>query len=276
MNATAQSGYVLDGEPSKLVPMFRSLWASRVLIRLLARKSFLVQYRRASLGLLWSIGLPMVQAAVMSFIIGRIARFDTDPVPFAAFVLTGVVPWTFFLSAVTNATTSIVDGSTIATKIYFPRAILPIVTVLAGIRGLVPALVVGVSAAAILGAPIGLSLLWLFPAMAMLFLLATGFAMILAGMYVYFRDMRFIVAAGTIPWAWASGIFYPLSVLGPFRQWVELNPAVGMLQLFRLSVGHSPPGWERAAGITVIWVVVLIAASLPLYRRYDRVFVDLL
>ena len=265
--------------------MFRALWGSRVLIRLLARKTFLVQYRRASLGVLWAIGLPVVQAVVMAFVIGRIVRFNVG-VPFQVFVLWGVVPWTFFHNAVTNATTSIVEGSTIATKIYFPRAVLPIVTVLAGVRGLVPAVGVLMVAAAILGAPMGIELLWIFPAMALMFVLACGFAMIFAALYVYFRDMRFIVAAGTIPWAWATGIFYPLSVLGPFRRVAELNPAVGMVQLFRASVGAAGTraavelsawdAWGHTVVITVVWAVALIAISLPLYRRYDRVFVDLL
>ncbi len=275
MNATARTGFLLDGEPSKLRPMFRALWESRTLMRLLARKTFLVQYRRATFGLLWSIGLPLVQALVMALVMSRIVRFETGA-PYSVFVLSGVVPWTFFMQAVNTSTTSIVEGSSLATKVYFPRAVLPIVMILAGARGFAPAVAIMLVAAAILDATIGIAILYIIPAIALLFLLATGFGLVFAALHVYFRDMRFIVAAATIPWLWASGIFYPVDIFKSLRPWMELNPGIGMLQLFRASIGAAVPGWERSVVIAAIWGVALIAMALPLYRRYDRVFVDLL
>lgn len=275
MNTTVGKGFELRGQPSRLGPMLLELWNSRTLMRLLAKKAFLVQYRRASLGVLWAVGLPLIQALVMSLVIGRIIRFDTG-VPYSAFVLSGIVPWTFFQNAVTSATTSIVDGSGIATKVYFPRAILPIVTVWAGLRGLIPGLAIMLGLAAIFQGSLGIDVLLIVPAALLMLLLATGFGLVLAALHVYFRDTRFIVTASALPWFWLSGIFYPLTVFKSLRPWVELNPAVGMLQVFRASVGAVSPGWERPVVITIIWVIALAMIALPLYRRYDRVFVDLL
>ena len=275
MSATVDTGFELRGEPSKLGPMLRDLWGARTLMRLLAKKAFIAQYRRASLGMLWAIGLPLIQALVMAFVIGRIVRFDTG-VPYSVFVVSGIMPWTFFIRAITTSTTSIVDGSGLATKVYFPRAVLPIVTVWAGIRGFLPALAIMIGMAAAFGAPLGLDLLLMIPAAILVVLLAVGFSLILAALHVYFRDMKFIVAAVTIPWFWGSAIFYPITIFKSLRQWMELNPAVGMLQVFRASIGAAPDGWERSAIISIVWAVVLVAAAFPLYRRYDRVFVDLL
>lgn len=275
MSTTAGAGFELRGERSKLRPMLREIWADRTLIRLLAKKSFLVQYRRASFGVLWAVGLPLVQAVVMALVIGRIVRFETG-IRYSVFVLSGIVPWSFFMSSVQMATVSIVDGSGLATKVYFPRAIFPIVTVLTGTRGLVPAVGILVASAAIFKAPLGVDLVLLIPALMLLLALALGFALLFAALHVYFRDMKFIVAAASLPWFWGSGIFFPIRIFGSARGWFELNPAVGMLQLFRSALGAGAPGATRAVVISIIWAVALIGLALPLYRRFDRVFVDLL
>ena len=275
MSTTAKAGFELRGEGSKLRPMLREIWADRTLIRLLAKKSFLVQYRRASFGILWAVGLPLVQALVMAVVIGRFVRFETG-IRYSVFVLSGIVPWSFFLSSVSLSTVSIVDGSGLATKVYFPRAIFPIVTVWTGTRGLVPALGILIGFAAVFKAPLGLHLLLLIPAVLLMLSLATGFSLVFAALHVYFRDMKFIVAASTIPWFWGSGIFYPITIFKSVRQWFELNPAVGMLQLFRSAFGGGAPAGTRSVVISIIWVIALIGIALPLYRRYDRVFVDLM
>lgn len=275
MSTSAQVGFELRGQASKLRPMLRELWASRAVVRLLAKKAFLVQYRRASLGVLWAIGLPLVQAVMMAAVIGRIIRFNTG-LPYSIFVLSGIVPWTFFMASTSASTVSIVEGSTLATKVYFPRATFPIVTVWSGLRGFVPAVGILIGAAAILGAPLGLDLLLILPGMLLMVTLTMGFSLVLAALQVYFRDMRFIVAAITLPWFWGSGIFYPTTIFKSLRSWVELNPAIGMLGVFRASLGGAAPGWGRAALISAAWAVALIMVSLPIYRRYDRVFVDLL
>lgn len=276
MSTTAKAGFELRGESSKLGPMLRELWADRTLIRLLAKKSFLVQYRRASLGILWAVGLPLVQALVMAVVMGRFVRFSTG-VRYPVFVLSGIVPWSFFMASITTSTVSIVEGSGLATKVYFPRAIFPIVMVWTGTRGLVPSLGILIGFAAGFKAPLGLHLLLLIPGVILMLTLAVGFALVFAALHVYFRDMKFIVAASTIPWFWGSGIFYPIGTLfKSVRHWFELNPAVGMLQLFRSAFGGGATGGTRSVVISIIWAIGLIAIALPLYRRYDRVFVDLL
>jgi len=88
--------------------------------------------------------------------------------------------------------------------------------------------------------------------------------------------MRYIVQAALLPWFWASGVIFPLSALGSWKKYFELNPVVGMLELFRASLSAAPTDYLRPVLISVVWVIVLWLAALPLYRRYDRVFVDLL
>lgn len=271
-----EQGFELRGESSRLRTIVRDLWRSRELIVILARKDFFVRYRRASLGLIWAIGLPLIQAIVFGVVLGQFVRFET-PVPFAVFVFTGVLPWSFFSGAVGGGTSSVVEGSVLATKIYFPRAALPIIKVLSGFYGLMPGIVIMIAMASVLGAHLGVALLLIVPAVATLFLLATGFALVLGIVQVYARDLKHVVTAIMMPWFWASGIFYPLTSLSPtFRRVLEINPGVGMIQLFRASIGAASPGWEASVLWTLGWIVVLYAAAALLYRRYDRVAVDLL
>jgi len=271
-----EQGFELRGERGRVSTLIRDIWRSRELIIMLARKDFFVRYRRASLGLVWAIGLPLIQAIVFGVVLSQFVRFKTE-VRYPVFVFTGVLPWTFFSSAVGSAVTSVVEGNALATKIYFPRPVLPIVTVVSGFFGLIPGVVIMGTMALLLGADFGLALLLLIPAVALLMALATGFSLVFSILQVYARDMKHIVSAIMLPWFWGSGIFYPLDVLSPtFRRYILANPAVGMVQLFRASIGAATPGWETALWWSLGWVVVLFGIAALLFRRYDRVCVDLL
>ena len=275
MSARTEVGFELKGERSQLGPLLADLWRSRDLTRLLAKREFLVNYRRASFGVLWAIGLPLAQALIVGLTLSRVVRFETKG-GYALFVFAGTLPWTFFNGALTVATNSIVIGSELATRVYFPRAVLPIVTVLSALRGFIPSVAVLIGLAAIFRAPLGLDLFLLIPATVLMVTLTAGFSLVLAALQVYFRDMKFIVAASTLPWFWTSGAIFPLDKLGSMRHWLELNPVVGMIEFYRASLGTASAGWGRSVWICAAWAVGLIALSLPLYRRYDRVFVDLL
>ena len=271
-----EQGFELRGERGRVSTLIRDIWHSRELIVMLARKDFFVRYRRASLGLVWAIGLPLIQAIVFGVVLSQFVRFKTA-IPYAAFVFTGVLPWTFFSGAVSAAVTSVVEGNALATKIYFPRPVLPIVTVVSGFFGLIPGVVIMGGMALIVGADFGPEILLLIPAIALLMALATGFSLVFSILQVYARDIKHIVSAIMLPWFWGSGIFYPLDKLSKtFRRYLEVNPAVGMIQLLRASVGAATPGWETALWWSLGWTTVLFVLAAFLFRRYDRVCVDLL
>lgn len=247
------------------------------MIRILARKEFFVRYRRASLGLLWAIGLPLVQASVLALVFSRLVgeRFTTE-IHFAVFVFAGIVPWTAFSGALLSGVNSVVDNQAVATRIYFPRAVFPLVVVAAGLYGLVPGIGILVILHAVLDRAISPALLLLVPATLLLVVLTAAFALVLAALQVYFRDVRHILAALMLPWFWASGIFYPQELLGDLAGWLRVNPFVGIVELFRAALDAGGADWTVSVVITIGWAVVLFAAGALLHRRYDRVFVDLL
>jgi ABC-type polysaccharide/polyol phosphate export permease len=275
-SATVEHGFELRGDHGRLRPLLRDLWRSRELIGILARKDFYVRFRRASFGLLWVIGLPLIQATVLAVVLSQFVKFKTG-VPFPVYVYSGLLPWSFFIGTVSGGTSAIVQGSSLATKIYFPRAVLPIVSALSGFYAFAPGIPVLFALAAVMGAPITPWLLLMIPATALLFFLATAFGLVFAAMQVYFRDMTLIVQAATLPWFWATGVFFPIARLKPgFRAALEKNPTVGVILLYRRAIGEAVAGWTTAVWWSVGWTVALLIVAALIYRRRDRVFIDLL
>lgn len=274
---TATEGFELRGTVTPLRQLLAEMWAKRSLIRLLARRDFHVRYRRPSFGLLWVIAVPLIQASVLSIIFTKIVRFTTPGISFPVFMLSGLTPWLFFSSTVSGSITAITSGGNLATKVYFPRAILPLVLVRSNLYGFGHRVAVVLVAALAFGQGIGPELVLLLPAVALMVLLSSAFALVFAAMQVYFRDTSFLLSAVMQAWFWGSAVFYPLSQApkGLLRLALTINPATGMIYLFRSAL----VGWpiERAAiASSVAWSFALLLFALFLYRRYNRVFTDLL
>ena len=268
--------FVLRGESMTLGDLTRGLVRSRELLVMLARKDFFVRYRRASFGVLWAVGMAVVQAGVMAVVFSHIARIHTG-VSYPTFVYAGVLPWLYFGGTLATASTAIVDGQGIATKIYFPRAVLPLVTVAASLYGFVPGLAVLAAFALGFGVPLGPHWVLLAPAIALMVLLTAGFGLVLAAVHVYFRDVRYLVQAALTAWVYLTPTFYPLRLVpGALRPLIAMVPTTGMIELFRAATVGADPGWLIPLGWTLLWTAGLLGAAATLYRRFDRVFVDLL
>ena len=269
-------GFALEGELTPLPQLGRQLWDSRELVAILARKDFYVRYRRASFGLLWAVGLPLFQAVILAVVFSKVVKIHAGA-NFAVFVLIGMVPWTYFSTTLATASTAIVDGSGLSTRIYFPRAVLPLVSVLANLYGYAITLVITLILCPILGVGLGLHSLWLVPAAALTVLLTAGAVLVTSALHVYFRDVRYIVTAAVIGWFYLTPVFYPLHLVhGLLRAIVLLNPLTGVVELMRRGTAAVDPGWASSAVIALVWAVALVAIGAALHRRFNRVFTDLL
>jgi lipopolysaccharide transport system permease protein len=266
----------IGNRPPPLRDLLRDLWRHRRLMGMLARRDFFVRYRRASFGLLWAVIVPLSQALVLAAVLGRIARISTPGVPLTVFILSGMVAWTFFNSAVSGATTSIVDGAGMSTKIYFPRAVLPLVTVVAGLFGLALNLAVLLVLTPIYGSWPGWRLLLLPAAVALAASLAAAFGLVLSAVQVYFRDVRYLLDAAQRAWFYLTPVFYPITMVESLRPYIEANPATGMVELLRAATVGAEDGWITSLYWSLGWLAVLVAIGLYLHRRYDRLFADLM
>lgn len=271
--SSRREGFELRGETTPPAEWWRALWATRRLTAVLARKDFLVRYRRASLGVLWAVGLPVLQAVVLAVVFSRIVRVQTDA-PYWAFVFTGLVPAAFVLSTVTAASTAIVDGSSLSSKVYFPRAVLPLATVLANLYGAVVSLVLLLAVTVVAG-ELGPEVLLLVPGVLLAVALTVGASLVGSALHVSYRDTRYLLQAIGAVWLYATPIVYPLGLLpGLLRRVVEANPATGVVELFRAATVGADEGWLVSLAWSLAWTVGLLVLGVVLQCRGDRVFAD--
>jgi lipopolysaccharide transport system permease protein len=277
VTAALENGFELTARPTPAWALISDTWRSRDLVFMLAKKEFVSLYRRATLGMAWAVGLPLLQAVVLAVVFSQVAKIRVAGVSYPTFVYTGTLAWGFFSNTLNNGVGSIVDGQSLATKIYFPRVVFPLSKVGSNLFAFLPGLPLLVIFAAVFHVHLGVSVLLLIPAAALMVALSSAVSTVSAALQVYFRDMRYIVQALLLPWFWASAIFFPTDrVHGYLQRIVEINPATGMILLFRAAVVGADPNLSIAVAWSCAWTAFFLAIALVLYRRFDRVFVDLL
>lgn len=248
------------------------------MIYVLARKDFQVRYKRAAFGVLWAILVPLLQAAVMVFVFSHIVHVGSK-LPYGPYVLSGILPWTYFLTTLPTTVTAIVDGSGLTDKVWFPRVILPLVPCLSGLVGLGISMLLLLAGAPILGAHLQLDVLLLIPACGLLVLITIAISLVASAAQVYFRDVRFLINALLMMWLYATPIMYPQEDVGRLNRIIDLNPLTGVITLFHLAIlgqTGSTTSWHWTVGYSVVVTVVLLVIGVEAQRRRDRVFVDLL
>jgi ABC-type polysaccharide/polyol phosphate export permease len=252
------------------------MWDHREVLAALTRKDFQVRYKRASLGFLWAVAVPVLQAAVLATIFSRIGQFAHQSFSYPAYVLASVLAWSYLATTISASCTSIVDGAGLTDKVWFPRAILAIVPTGANAVALVASVAALIVALPFFGEPLRPRLLLLFPAVLLLMAFTTALGLVLSALNVYFRDVRHLVTATLLMWFYATPIIYPLQAIGNRGRWLDFNPATGVLALFQVAAVGPVTGTGRAIAVAVIVTIALFAAGVSLQRRFDRLFVDLL
>jgi lipopolysaccharide transport system permease protein len=269
-------GFVLKGEATPVRSLIGEIWRSRELLLMLARKDFFVRYRRASFGLLWAVLLPLLQAVVLAVVFSRVAKIHVTGANYTVFIFAGMISWSFFGGVLGAGSTAIVDGLAMTTKIYFPRAILPLVTVVSNLYGFAITAVILIALTVLSGVHLGLNFLLIVPATLVMTGFATSFVLVFSALHVYFRDVRFMVQAMLIAWFYVTPIIYPLTRVGNLARLLRVNPMTGVVELFRAATVGADPGWVSTVWWTLGWTVGLLAVAVVLHRRFNRVFVDLI
>jgi ABC-type polysaccharide/polyol phosphate export permease len=266
----------LDERPVPFGRWLSGLWGHRALLAALARQDFRSRYKRASLGLVWAVAVPVFQASVMVFVFSRVGKFATEDFSYGTYVLAGMVGWIYVSTSVMTATTSIVDATNLTEKVWFPRAVLALVPSATNLVGLAISLAVVLAAVPVLEGEYTLRLLLLAPAVALMIAFTSGLGLVLSAAYVYFRDVRFMIQAALLGWLYVTPIVYPPAALGGAERWLDFNPLTGITGLFQRAVVDAPVPSARAVAVSAVVTAVLVVAGALAHRRHDRLFVDLL
>lgn len=265
----------LDGRPRR-----RRAWLAEVrsywpVLRILAAKEFKTRYRGTAFGVVWAVAVPLLQTAVLAAVFSRIVRFEVEGGSYAAYVMTGMLFWSYFAATLPSATTSIVDGSNLADKVWFPRVLLVLTAPLANLIGLVVTHVVVLAALPLLDVTLSPRVLLLPAASVLLVAFTVSLGALLGALQVYFRDVRFVLQAAMLVWIYMTPIIYPADRLGRFEGLLDFNPLTGVVAISRYATlgSHGSP---RAVVVAVIATLVLAVTAIEVHRRHDRRFVDLL
>ncbi len=255
----------------------RELWIYRELIYFMTWKDLKVRYKQTLLGASWAILQPFMTMVVFSIFFGELAKVPSDGVPYPVFSFTALLPWTLFSKALSDASRSLVQSSHMITKVYFPRLILPLASILAGVVDFALALIV------LLGMMLFYKItptpaVWYLPLFLLLALVtALGVGLWLSALNVMYRDVGYILPFLTQFWLFITPIAYPASMVP--EQWrllYALNPMTGVVEGFRWALlGTQQANSGVTLVVSTVIAIVILVSGLFYFRRMERLFADM-
>ncbi len=252
------------------------LWRYRELTVFLVWRDVKVRYKQTLLGAAWAILKPFLSMVIFTIIFAGFAKIETDGIPPPIFYFCGLLPWVLFQDGVAKAGNSLVAGSNLITKVYFPRMAIPTASVIAGLVDFGLAFVVLVGMMVFYN--VGLSaVVWSLPIFLLLALItALGVGLWMAALNVAYRDVGYIIPFLLQAWMYASPVVYSVTLLPEgFAQIVYgLNPMAGVVQGFRwamLGVGMPPSGLLALSSAIALG---LLASGAVYFKRMERTFAD--
>jgi len=253
----------------------RDLWEYRELLYFLTWRDIKVRYKQTVLGAAWAIIQPFFTMVVFSLFFGKLAKVPSDDIPYPIFSYTALVPWTFFANGLSQSASSLVASANLIKKVYFPRLVVPISSVISGGVDFVLAFVVLLGMMLFYGIVPTAAVLWLPLLLLLALVTSLGVGLWLTAMNVQFRDVRYAVPFLVQAWMFATPIAYPSSLLDePWRTLYGINPMAGVVEGFRWAL----LGTETAPG-PIILVSALVAVGLLIsgafyFRRMEKTFAD--
>jgi lipopolysaccharide transport system permease protein len=263
---------------------WHELYAYRDLLRFLTWRAIKVRYAQSAVGIGWAIIQPLFQMITFTLVFGRLARLDSDGVPYASFSLVALVAWTFFSSGVINGANSLVSNAHMISKIYFPRLVLPLADVASKLFDLGIATALALAVLPLLGWQPNAGVL-MIPVLIVLMTAATlACGLWLSALAIQFRDVNHAITFIVQIMMYASPVVYPTSLLpetyevGGFtlapQTIYALNPMVGVIEGLRSALlGTRPMPYEWIALGTLTSSIILVTGALY-FRSRERLFAD--
>jgi lipopolysaccharide transport system permease protein len=266
---------VIEPRRRSLAKNLQDLWQYRDLLYVLALRDIKVRYKQTVLGILWVIIQPLFMMIIFTLFFGRLAGIPSDGIPYPLFAYAGLLPWTFFSNAVNNSGNSLVGNSSLITKVYFPRMIIPIAAVGAGLIDFVIAFGLLVFLMIYFGIGFSLNILVL-PILALLTaLLAMGVGMWMSALNVKYRDIRYALPFLLQLWMFTTPIIYPSSLIPDKWRWLfKINPLTGLIEGFRSAI-FGKPFDLMGLGISIFIIFVILIYSTYTFRQMERSFADI-
>jgi len=260
----------------------KELWKYKDLLYFLVQRDIRVLYKQTVLGFGWAIIRPVVTMIIFSIVFGRLANIPSDGVPYPIFSFTALLPWTYFATAMTKSTNSLIAGQNLITKVYFPRMIIPITPVLAGLVDFAIASTVLVLMMFWFRIVPTWNIVFLPLLIAVMILSATGIGMWLSALGIQYRDVQPATQFLSQVLMYAAPVAWPVSLLAlKCPQWEDairlvygLYPMAGVIEGFRSALlGTTPMPWDLII-VGTISSLIMVLTGASYFQRMERFFAD--
>jgi lipopolysaccharide transport system permease protein len=252
------------------------LWRYRELLFLLTWRDIKVRYAQTILGAAWAVIQPLLTMVIFSIIFGQLAKLPSDGIPYPIFTYTALLPWQLFAFSLTNSSQSLVGSQNLVSKVYFPRLVIPIASVLPGLVDFAISFLVLIGMLIYYQIPLTVRILSLplFLLLAVISALAVGIW--LSALNVKYRDIRYVVPFMTLFWQYATPVAYSASLIPEkWRLLYGLNPMTGVVEGFRWALlGNGQV--DGMIWISVSIIILLFIGGLIYFRRTEATFADVI
>lgn len=258
----------------------KELFQYKDLITMFVKRDFKTLYKQTILGPLWIIINPLLTTLMFTIVFGNIANISTDGMPQIVFYMLGTTVWTYFSTCLTKTSTTFTGNAAIFGKVYFPRLVTPISTVISGLINFAVQFLMFLGFAIyyyVTGAPIHPNIYILITPLLLLQLacLSLGFGVIISSLTTKYRDLAVLVTFGVQLWMYATPVVYPASQIGgKLKTLMMLNPVSPIVESFRYAfLGSGSIPWNFL-GISMITTLVVLFIGVVLFSRVEKTFMD--
>lgn len=257
---------------------WKEIWFFRDLFYFLTWRDIKVKYKQTVVGVLWAIFQPLVTMLVFSIFFGRLAKMPSDGVPYPIFVYSGLVFWTLFSGGLSHASDSFVSNERIITKVYFPRVILPVSSILTNVVDFVLAFLMLVVMMLYYHFNISPLLLAAVPVLLVMTVLsALGIGLLFSSLNVKYRDVRFVLPFFIQILVFITPVIYPVSIVSEKYRWLlGLNPMAGVIDAARAIILHTHAVDWSLLSVSAVCMLFYCALGYLYFRKVERYFADVI
>lgn len=255
----------------------KEIWKYRELLYFFTWRDLKVRYKQTAIGIAWAIFQPLITMIVFSIFFGKLAKMPSDGIPYPIFVYTGLLIWTFFSSALSDTSNCLVANQSIITKVYFPRLILPISSVLTKLVDFFIGSIILIGMMFYYHYTPHLVGLLILPVLIFIsFLAAVGGGLFLAAINVKYRDVRYVLPFFIQLLMFITPVIYPASIAGRYSWILAINPMTGVIKAAHAAIlGTTPINWLLLF-FSFITTFIMFIFGLIVFKKIERYFADII
>lgn len=250
----------------------------RELLWQLTGREIKARYKQSFLGYFWVIFNPLAQMIVMSYafsIILKVPTNATSNIPYSIFLFTALLPWNLFANSLTSASNTLVVNSGLLTKIYFPRTILPISTILAKIVDFLFASLIYIIYMLWYQIPINFNVLWIIPIFFIQLIFTTGLSLFLSATNLLYRDIQYLLGLILTLWIYVTPVFYPADLIPPQAKLIfQFNPMAVIINAYRQVILAAAPPNISSLWIAFVVSITTLMLALTYFKQQEKTFAD--